>query len=81
MSFDVLISTTNDHLHLLPEVREMIPFGREELASQVPKECCLLSNCQKSPAQVEFISGSLYCLLEFGDVEFPCDLTLSTLYF
>ena len=34
-------------MSLLPVVREMIPFGREELTSQVPKEC-FLSNHQQS---------------------------------
>lgn len=42
------ICLSESHMSLLPEVREMILFGRGELASQVPEEIWLLSNCQKS---------------------------------
>lgn len=36
-SFDMLRGTMGSHMWLLPELREMAPFGREELASQVPE--------------------------------------------
>jgi hypothetical protein len=32
----------------VPEVREIIAFGRWELVLQVPEECWLLPYCQKS---------------------------------
>jgi len=35
MSSDMLIGATGSHRSLLPEVREMYPFGREEPVSQV----------------------------------------------
>ena len=54
-------------MSLLPVVREMIPFGREELTSQVPKEC-FLSNHQQSS----------YSPLGLKEIEFSLDLILGT---
>jgi hypothetical protein len=49
MCFDMLVDTTGSHMFLLPEIKKMTPFGRQELVLQVPKECWLLANCQKYP--------------------------------
>lgn len=47
-AFDMLVGATGTHISLLPEVREMSPFGRWEMVLQVPEEFWLLSNHQKS---------------------------------
>ena len=44
---------------LLPEGRERTPFGKGEPVSQVPEECWLLSNCQKSSS----ISGGSHLMI------------------
>lgn len=44
MSFEMLTGTTGSHMSLLLEVREMVPFNKWKLVSQVPKEHWLLSN-------------------------------------
>lgn len=50
-----------------PKVREMAPFGRRELASQVPEEGWLLSNRPKSSCSPgELISGYLVALWGIG---------------
>lgn len=50
MDFGMLIATT--FLSLPPVIREMAPFGRGELACQVPEECWLLPNTEFG--EVEF---------------------------
>lgn len=50
MHFGMLIATT--FLSLPPMIREMAPFGREELACQVPEECWLLPDTEFG--EVEF---------------------------
>lgn len=45
---DMLTGTTGGQMSLLPEVKEMTPFGRWEPVSQIPEKCWLLSKCQKS---------------------------------
>ena len=42
MCFDMLIGTIASHMSLLPEVREMTPFGRPDLVLQVSEECWFL---------------------------------------
>lgn len=67
-------------MSLLPGVRDMTPFGRQKLASHVPGECCFLSNMKnQSVVQAELIPGYLSCILESGDLEFPWDLTITSL--
>ena len=59
MRFGMLIGATGSHSSLLSEVTEMTPFGsRQDPASQVPKECWLLSNHQK-------VSYSLFHTVHF----------------
>jgi hypothetical protein len=48
MHFDMLIGITDIHRALMPEGREMAPFGRGEPVSQVSEGCWLLSNLEKS---------------------------------
>jgi hypothetical protein len=48
MGFDMLIGPTGGHMSLLPEMRKMTSFSRWEAVLQVPEECYLLSNLQKS---------------------------------
>lgn len=43
----MLTGTTDDLMFLLPDMREMIPFGIWKPVSQVPEECKLLFNHQK----------------------------------
>ena len=58
-------------LSLLQEVREMTPFVRWELATQVPGECRLyLTARNPSVVQVELMSRYLDCLLEMGNWNF-----------
>lgn len=75
MHFDKLIGITGIHRALMPEGREMTPFGRGEPVSQVPKECFYLISRNPPIVQGELISGYLGCLLGFGKLEFPLDLT------
>lgn len=52
-------------------------FWHTELASPVSEEHRLLSNYRDPPGvQVEPSSEYLDCLLEFGELKFPLDLTL-----
>lgn len=48
MLFEMLIGTTDSHVSLLLEVREVVPFSKWKLVSQVPKEHWLLSNHRES---------------------------------
>lgn len=51
----------------LSEVRELTPFGRWELVSQVAEEAGFYLKAINLPIdQVELISGFMNCLLEFG---------------
>ena len=77
MRSDMLEGATGSHMSLLPEGREVTPFGIWKPALQVPKKCWLLSNHQKSsysPIGAPSF-GYLDCLLESGHVEFPLNLT------
>jgi hypothetical protein len=67
------IDTTGSQLFLLSVIREIAPFGRGEVASQVPEEYWLLPN-HCGPGQAYFWVSGLP--LEFGEMEFPLDLTV-----
>lgn len=77
MSFDMVIGTRESNLSLLPVIREMFPLGREEVASQIFLRNAGFYLITRNPpiAQVEPISRYLECLLGFGELEFPLDLT------
>lgn len=70
----MLIRTTGCHSPLLPVVREIIPFGRGELASQLLSNAGFYLNTESSYIQVEPISGYLDCLSQFGESESALDL-------
>lgn len=46
--FDMLVGATGSLTSLLPVVREVTPFARCKQVSQVPEQCWLLSNDQRS---------------------------------
>ena len=48
MAFDTLMGSRDGHMALLPEVKGKTPFGRGELAAQIPEEGWLFSNSLKS---------------------------------
>lgn len=63
---------------LLPEAKEMSPFGRWEPVSKVSEVCWFLSKGQKSIyspawAKPRLISGHVHCLLESGKSVFARD--------
>lgn len=61
----------------LAKVNGLTPFGRWEPSSLVPKEYWILSKCQiPLIVKVELISGYLKCIFEFGELEFPLELTV-----
>lgn len=65
------------HISTLTTVREITPLGKYDQASQVPGECWLLSDKNLLMVLSTLVSGYLDCLLEFGGLEFPLDLTVS----
>lgn len=66
---------------LLPEVMEITPFGRgnQIRLCKFPRNASFyLSPLEISVVQLELISRYLICLLEFGELGFPLDLTVGT---
>lgn len=61
-------------LFLLPDVREMTPFGREELAF-LRSAGFYLTRENPFVVLLELIPGYLICLLEFWELAFPLVLT------
>lgn len=75
MHFGLLIGTTGSHLSLLSEIKKWLLLV-EEPAFQVLKECWLLSNHQRSSYSLGFAHFWTSGLpMEFGELEFPLDLT------
>ena len=68
----MLRGTTESHLSILRVI------GRGEVALQVPEEYWLFSNHRNPPVfrLNPFVGIWTDCLLEFGEMEFPLDLTI-----
>lgn len=76
MSSDMLIGTTSCQKSFPPAVREMTPFGRGNQHHKFLRNASFYLTTRNPPTvRVGPIFVYLDCLLEFGKLEFPLDLT------
>lgn len=70
MCFDIQLGNIGSYISFLPEVREMTLL--------VEGSAVFYLTARNPPiVRVELISGYVDCLLHFGELEFPLDLTVS----